>query len=332
MVLVGEALYDVTDPVHPRLLCEIRNTVAHLFTTDTFEYLRPTSPSGTEVVLHSIGSGNESVVAGWPLNLHTDSGSWGDWTADGNNAATFEAGTDASGNATIQVWLFSERSNTELYEFPSPATDCICRFGLPQPVLAFSADGQFLVSGWPIGKGATPLRVYRVSDRTWVQTMAAGEDQAFWSHTGHRLYLAPRNSLPPRAWSPEGGFAAIGNAVTWAYAPSLSPDEKQVAYTAFAVPANFAEVSVYFYDFARDTSPKAVDLPRSEITFVKDGWVWYWDEVPCTSNCASATQSGTRLFAMQLSTGVEHSVVFATGESPVDLKSGWGPGQFWPNS
>ncbi len=331
-MLIGGALYDVTDPVHPRLLCTIQNTVAHLYTGDTFGFLRRTSPSGTEVRLHSIRNGDLRTIAGWPLDLLDGPAAFsGAWTPDGDHAASMVESTDASGNPTIQVWLFAQPNKTELYEFPSPATDCICRFGLPQPVLAFSPDAQYLVAGWPIGKGATPLRVYQTSDGTLVQTMAAGEDQAFWSRTGHRLYLAPRYNLPPRMWTPEAGFAALGSAVNWEYAPSLSPDEKQVAYTAYAVPANFANMSVYFYDFAKDTSPKVVDMPRSEITFVEDGWVWYRNEVPC-SNCASPTQAGTKVFAMQLSTGVEQQVVFRVGESPVDLQSGWGPGQFWPNT
>jgi len=35
---------------------------------------------------------------------------------------------------------------------------------------------------------------------------------------------------------------------------------------------------------------------------------------------------------MNLAAGVETPVVFAAGESPLELKSGWSAGQFWPNS
>src|SRR5205823_3615414 len=34
MVLIGQAIYDVSDPVHPKLLCRVNNTVTHLFTQD----------------------------------------------------------------------------------------------------------------------------------------------------------------------------------------------------------------------------------------------------------------------------------------------------------
>jgi hypothetical protein len=158
MALVGQAIYDVTDATHPRLLCQVSNTATHLYTGDTFQYIRRSGDSGTEVVLHSIGSGNESVVAGWPIKLlGSVFGNVGAWSLDGNEAATAVAVTDSSDDTAIQIWLFSQPSTTMLYEFAQPLTDCICRFGLAPPVLAFSADGQYLVSGWPIGKGAVSL-------------------------------------------------------------------------------------------------------------------------------------------------------------------------------
>src|SRR5260370_18667163 len=69
-----QLLYDVTDPVRPRLLCKISNTSTHLFTLDTFEYLKPVSATETDVMLHSLGSGNESHAGKFPFNF--TSGSW----------------------------------------------------------------------------------------------------------------------------------------------------------------------------------------------------------------------------------------------------------------
>jgi hypothetical protein len=331
MVLIGGALYEVTDPVHPVLLCQISNTTAHLFTGDTITYIRR-SGEGTEAVLRSLGSGNEQVVAGWPLKMLTQPTVLaGDWAADGDHAANMAVVTEPSGDLTVQVSLFVTPSTTMLYSFPQPLTDCICRFGLPYPVLAFSADGQYLVSGWPIGKGATPLRVYRVADAALVQTMDFTESQAVWSRTGHRLYLAPRDVLTPRTWSPEDGFAALPGANPWTHGLSLSPDGKQMAYTAFADPANFANVSIYVYDFASQKTTKVIDKPRSEITFVKDGWVWYSEEAPCT-NCASPTGPTKKVFAMNLGTRIETPVTFAAGKSPSELNLQWSPAEFWPNS
>jgi len=324
MVLIGQALYDVSDPVHPRLVCLVRNTSTQLFTADTFEYIRRSGPDGTEVVLHSIGSGNERVVAGWPLKLmNLPNGGYGVWTPDGNNAATFVAGTDANGNQTNQVWLFAQPNKTELYEFLQPLTDCICRFGLPSPTLAFSADGQYLASGWPIGKGATPIRIYRVADASLVETLDITDAAPIWSRTGHRLLLAMS-----RSWTPENGLSGQAGASAWSYMAGLSPDGTQIAYTGFA---DAVSIRVYVYDIASGKTRMLIDKSRSEVTFVKDGWVWYLEEAPC-ANCAGQSGPTDKVFAMNLDGGAETPVVFAAGESPSALQSGWGPGQFWPNS
>jgi hypothetical protein len=72
--------------------------------------------------------------------------------------------------------------------------------------------------------------------------------------------------------------------------------------------------------------------------FVKDGWVWYLDERACTpaDSCPGATMPTTKVFAMQLSTGIETEVSFPAGENPVNKPGDptyWpsiGPGEFWP--
>jgi hypothetical protein len=336
MVLIGQALYDVTDAVHPRLLCQISDTVTHLFTQDTFAYLRRITPEATEVVLHSIGSGNERVIAGWPLKLLDGPfGHLGAWTMEGNAAASAVQATSSTGNQTIQIWLISEAGTNMLYAFDQPLTDCICRFGLPSPTLAFSADGQYLVSGWPIGKGASPLRVYRRVDGTLVQTFELGDVEAIWSRTGHRLYLTGLAGKS-RSWTPEEGFAALDGATAWPYAIGLSPDGSQVAYTAYLDPATQADLRVYAFDIAGHKTRLLTGQMRSEVTFVKDGWVWYREEVACQGGAADCGPWGTKttgkVLAMDMASGSELGVVFAAGESPNELQSGWSPGGFWPNS
>lgn len=331
MALVGRAIYDVTDPLRPRLLCRIAGTVAHLFTTDTFEYIRPSGDQGTELVLHSIGSGNESVAARWPLQL-TDlpMGGYGSWTLDGDSAATFASGTDASGSATIQVWLFAQAKKRELYDFPQPLTDCICRFGLPPPVLSFSPDGRYLVSGWPIGKGAQPLRVYRVADASLVVTLNVEDTLAIWSPTGDRLY-ASGSSGSVATWAPDDRLVYLADTPVWPYMAGMSPDGKKVVYTDYADQGGTANLRVYLFDIATQSTRMLVDQPRSEVTFVKDGWVWYLEEAPC-ADCPGQSGPTDTVFAMNLSTGGEQKVTFSAHESPADLQTGWGPAEFYPNS
>ncbi len=336
MVLIGGAIFDVRDPVHGFPMCVISNTVAHLYTGDTFGYIRPSGDTGTEVVLHAIGSNNESVVAGWPFVMTSGPfGRVGAWTVDGNAASTAVSSTDSAGNPTIQIWLFAQPSTTMLYSFPAPLTDCICRFGLPVPTLAFSADAQYLVAGWPIGKGATGLHVYRVVDRSLVAVLDATDENAFWSHTGHQLFTTSRAN-PPRAWTPEAGYATLDGASPWQYMPSLSPDGSEVAYTAYMNPSSFTNLRVYVYDIAAHKTRMLSDQMRSEVTFVRDGWVWYREEATCDttqSTCGPGGTTSTRnVYAMDLATGVEQAAIFQSGQSPSDIGSGWSSAEFWPNS
>lgn len=332
MALVGGALYDVSDPVHPFLVCQISNTVAKLFTGDTFGYLRRSGDTATEVVLRSIGSGNESVVAGWPLILL--GGPFGfsrAWTINGTEAATAVAATDANGNQTIQIWLFVQPSTSMLYAFNQPATDCICRFGLPEPTLSFSADGQYLVAGWPVGKGAIALQVFRTFDHAMVAPLSNDFVHAVWSPTGHTLYLSPITAQP-FTWTPEDGLAPLAGATGWFEMPGISPDGNYIAYTAYPDPQNQVDPHVYVYDLQKHTSRPLSSSMRSDATFVKDGWVWAFEEVACNTGCAGATQASDRVFAIDLASSAETQVVFRAGESPSELKSGWSAAQFWPNS
>ena len=330
MVMVGEAIYEVADPTHPRLLCQVKNTTVHLFTADTFEYIRRSGDSGTEVVLHSMSSGNESVVAGWPIRVWNAFGNAGTWTPDGNSAATFVQSTGANA-LTLQVWLFAQSKTTMIWEFPIGVAQDICPFGLTPATLAFSADGQYLVAGWPVGQGALPLRVFRVADGALVQGFDITDTGALWSRSGHRLYLNARS------WTPEDGFAPLSDATYWPHMAGLSPDGAEVAYTDHGVGAATTSrlatqyLRVYVYDIAGKNTLQLTTQDRAEVTFVKDGWVWYWDKIPFTT-CPDPTALGQRVFAMQVGTGIEQPVVFATGESPTELQSGWSPGQFWPNS
>ncbi len=334
MVLIGQSLYEVSDATHPKLLCTISNTSAHLYTADTFTYIR-WSGEGTEVVLHSIGSGNESVISGFTLALLRPSwGGFGAFSPDGTVAANAVAGTDGSGNQTIQIWLFSGRSVGELYEFLQPLTDCICRFGIPPPVLAFSADGQYLVSGWPVGKGATPFAVYRVADRVRVASFDPSTSFAAWDWTGHHLYVS--GMAGSQSWTPETGAVVLKSATQWPYDAGTSPDGAGVAYTAYVDPADPKTLRVYAYDFAGASSRLLVNRLRSEVVFVKPGWVWYLEEAACdpaAPNCAPwGTAPTGRVFAMDLKVGAETPVVFASPQTTSSPNFDWGPGEFWPKS
>ena len=330
-VLLGRAggvqtVFDVSDPVHPRLLCRISGGPAHLYTGDTFSYLRPWR-GGFEDVLHSMGSGNESGIATFPqpgiggAYFGTPA-----WTADGSIGALPVRGVDQYGVDRAYVWLYWQASAGLLDSFTWPLADCICRFGLPQMTLALSPDGLYAVAGWPVGKGAAPLRVYRLLDRNLVGSFDTSVTVAIWGRTGHRLYVSGTGGS--QIWTPEGAVFPLPHAAQWPYEVGLSPNGSQIAYTAYTDPSQPTTVRVYVYDQQSDATRILIDSrPRSEVTFVKTGWVWYLEEAACSS-CAGGTAPTGKVFAMDLSVGLEQQVIFAQGEAPTDLA----PAEFWPNA
>jgi hypothetical protein len=325
----------VTDPVRPRLLCTIKYTSAHLFTGDTFEYLKPVSATETDVMLHALGSGNESHAGKFPF--YVTSGSWlSDQTVMAYTMPQAPDNSNYPGGGT-QVWLYAQRRTALLYTYRTGLGDCICRFGLPPPVLAVSPDGQYLVAGWIAGKGSEPLAVYRVSDRSKVTSFDPTVEGAFWDRTGHRLFVTSLAPNPAQSWTPEAGVAGLTGAAAWSYLPGSSPDGSQVAYTAYVDPNNQVAPRIYAYDVKAGATRLLVDQLRTQVLSVKDGWVWSLDERPClpADQCPGATMPTGRVYAMDLSTGAEREVVWGFGDDPHGQAGiyGWGvfaPGEFWP--
>jgi hypothetical protein len=321
-------VYDVSDPLHPRLICNIANNSAHLVSGDTIEWLKPISDTQTDVVLQELGSGHGGPSGTFPFRVTI-----GSWLPD-RSVMAYSRRVDSN----IEVWLYANQQTVHLLTYPVGIGDCICRFGLPPQVLAVSPDGQYLVAGWEAGKGSKPLVVYRVSDHSLTTWLDPSATFAFWDRTGHRLLLQRFGRSLAQTWTPEGGFVDIAASAGWSYLPGLSPDGGQVAYTAYSDP-NFREPRVYVYDRKTFSTRTLVDQLRTQVVFVMADWVWYLEERACVAadSCAGSTMPTGRVFAMRLSAGKESPVTFAPGEDPVTQSGGvsflsFGPGEFWPAS
>jgi len=333
-----QQLYDVSDPLHPRLLCRITNTTAHLFTGDTFEYLKPVSATETDVILHSLGSGHESVAGKFPFYAPAAA-----WLPDQSVVAyTLPVPPDNAtySNGGLAVHLYAHQQDSLLLSYPIPAIDCLCRFGLAPQILALSADGQYLVEGWPIGGGSGRVTVFRVSDRTIAKALDPTVGSAFWDKVGHRLFMGRGPTDAELSWTPEGGVTSLTGAPGWPFLAGQSPDGTQVAYTAYLDPPAQNQLRAYVYDFKAGTARMLIDKLRSQVLFVKDGWVWYLEEAACDPAACNApwgTQPTGKVFAMHLTGGGETEVTFATEENPVAPSDGinwvlFGPGEFWPST
>src|SRR5690349_10841673 len=268
MVLVGNAIYEIADPEHPRLLCSFANTRAHLFTGDSFEYIRRSGDTGTEVVLHSIGSGNERVVAGWPIKLLDDKGGvMGDWMPDGNSAESLVPGIDGGGRNVLEPYVFAQGTTSRPAQYLTPQG--------PQdsePTLAFSADGQYIVSGWAASPSHYPLEVYQIGRNDPVQLLDPADASVIWSKFGHVLFIAPSLNKEARSWFPETGFEPFALTTAWQSRPSISPDGTRIVFAEQNVSTAQDVFTVDLFDLqSQKPIALALESSRPHVTFVNDG-------------------------------------------------------------
>ena len=327
----GIFIYDVGDPVHPRVICRIANTYVHILTGTSFEYLAPQLDGTTEVVLHALGSNNESVAARLMANLIAPSTSWVGPVAGTRDFGTLAymagGGVDASGFDATDVWVATPSGRTRIFSYGVPGKDAFGRPGFAPETLSFSSDGEYLAAGWSVA--TKPVHVFRVSDGANVSpTLPADFRFAFWSKTGATLYIVGNTSVSQ--WTPGSSITALST-IPWTLEPSFSPDGAEVAFT---IVTSTHQVRTYVYDLTGRSSRLLVDQPRSSAVFVKTGWVWEMEEKPCVqssnSACFDPTVPDGKVLAVDLATGRETAVVFASGESPSTY--GLAAGDLWPKS
>jgi hypothetical protein len=96
---------------------------------------------------------------------------------------------------------------------------------------------------------------------------------AFWSRSGHRLFVVRVGTFAGQSWTPEAGMSNLAGAHVWSFLPGMSPDASRVACTAYADPSTFQNLRVYTYDLKAASTRLLINKLRTQLIFVKDGWV-----------------------------------------------------------
>ena len=328
----GTILYDVGDPLHPHAVCKISNTRAHIVTGTAFEYLVPRPDGTTDVVLHALGSNNESVAATFKADIYHGVGGWYNPIAWGPSLSAMaylaDGGTDAQGFGVTDVWLATTTGRFKIYSYSVPGRDAFGRPGFAPVTLGFSPDGDYLAAGWTVA--TSPVRVFRLSDRANVTPAWPADFRfAFWGKKDDTLFIVGLQSVA--SWKPGGVVATVPSTPAWVLDPNLSPDGTQVAFTALT---STRDVRPYVYGLNARTSRLLVNQSRSSTAFVRSGWVWYAEEKPCgqptpENPCFDPTQPDGKFLAFELVTGRESLVTFAAGEGPSNF--GATPVDLWPS-
>ena len=332
----ASVLYDVTDPLHPHVVCRIANTYVHILTGTSFEYLVPRADGTTDIVLHALGSNNESVAARMKADLYRAwSGGWESvaWSPSLDTMAYLaNGGVNADGLGVTDIWMATATGRTKVYSYAVGGKDAFGRPGFPPPTLGLSADGAYLVAGWTIA--LSPVRVFRLSDMADVTPSPPPDFRfALWGKSGHTLYMVGGSSVV--VWTPGSPPNTLPATPAWLLGPNFSPDGARVAFTAVTTTR---AVTANVYDLGSRTDRQLSSQPRSSIVFVRAGWVWDLEEKTCvqssTSGCFDPTAPDGKVLAMELASGRESAVSFAPGEAPFQppTYAFLGPGDLWPSS
>ena len=240
-VLLGS----LSDPLHPKTLCTIDHGYQVRFISPTeISYLTNTSSNDpihattqiTRINLADMKSTTVLTVTGDVMDSA--------WSPNGSDLA-YLLYTEDSNQAANQAWL--NVPGTE----PLALTPQIPLFGRSgtvndQILMRFSHDGKYLLMVDTAIAGVLPaspdqavIQVHSVPDGgvVWVppaeilqgaKVFGAAVTMAAWSHLSDRLYY--RDQAGVHAWDPSGRVSTVMAGVVW-YSPSLSPDDRLVAYS-----------------------------------------------------------------------------------------------------
>jgi hypothetical protein len=305
----GLHVYDVADPLHPRLLC--RMTLArhpHLLSNRTVEYLAADGSGAWTIERLTFGSAPVAVAAAQsgPYSV-----AWGP-----NGALVYERQImDATGQCcgTAEIHVLSGGADRVLCKYQVPLIGIGGGRFPPTRLFDISNDGYYFANSALFGKGSKGCALFvNIADGSAVATIPDDAEGGFWSSRSQRLYLLTRSGV--QAWTSAAGFRTL-TTDTWIQ-PSEAPGGQHVAYTYYKkASGDDVNLRVGVYELGTGPTSGLPDKPRSQAGFVTTSVLWYLEEGPCAdpSTCTGSALPTGNVLACNLDTGVESAVTFAEG-------------------
>jgi hypothetical protein len=291
-------LYDVSDPVHPRLICRSANTFMHLLDGNAISYITVVARQ-VVVVRHDLTSGAETLIAQLPTDPRVSD--FASWTPDGSLEVY------ASG---LQIHLWSNGADHLLYSFETHPAGFESRWNSPRGIVEFSPDHAYVAISDPADFTSQNLRIFSVDDRRQVLAIGTGYAQGGTWIANDRFVWGTGSVMQ---WTPTGG-AKLLRSERW-FGATGSSDGRWLAATLLT-----------------DTlQPRVVIVPvgagRTFVTglgsspgFVTPTVVWYAEEAPCppSTQCgADPTGPDRTVYAFDVTNGSDQVVHFRVGEEPI---------------
>jgi len=313
-VVAGQFIYDVADPINPRLVCRSANTYIRLLDGNAIAYT--TAADGhLAIVRRDLITGAESRIA----ELRADSPPYSaSWTSDGSLEVYATGGAaDVNGRVPVQVHLWSNGADHILYAFDGGPGGFAGRWSA-HFILEFSPDHAYLaISDTNYSPQNYSVRIFSVTDLS--QKLVAGTQGlaaagGTWVNKDRFVWAAGSGTL--MQWTPTEG-ATLLRSERW-FTPTSSSDGRWLAGTLLTDQSNPRVVIVSVAGGGTLTTGLG-SSPR----FVTPTVVWYAEEGPDTSGgftclepCVHPTTPNGTVRALDVMNRSDQVVRFRVGEAP----------------
>jgi hypothetical protein len=310
VVIAGDFVYDVADPVHPRLVCRAASTAIHLLDGNSIAYT--TAVAGHVVIVRrDLTTGAESRIA--QLRVEPQPYYYGRaaWTWDGSLEVYSTSVPRPNGRWLVSVHLRSGAADSVLFTVDAGPGGLESRWS-PRPILVFSPDRAYLaVSDFGFAIYGNNVRIFSVADRRQKFVTATSSSGGTW--IGNDRFVWASGKL--MQWTPTGGAKPL-RPEAW-YGATTSSDGLWLAGTLITDWASPRALIV------RDGGRTAFKTgPASSPAFVTPTVVWYAEEGPdtsgsnqCSEPCSHPTVPDGTIRAFDVTNGTDVVVRFRAGEA-----------------
>lgn len=314
-VIADRFVYDVSDSVHPRLVCRSANTLIHLLSGNAVAYTSVIDGQ-TFVVRHDLTTGAESEVARLPADpLSNPVGAYAAWTSDGSlEAYATSSAAYANGRFQLHLHLWSNGVDHVLYTIDRVPMGFESRWS-PLGVVEFSPDHAYLAFS-PV---LDFMRIFSVADQSQVFAVATRAVGGTWVANDRFVWAVDQDltkSSGVMQWTPATGATVI-RPDYW-YAPTSSLNGAWLAATEPFRLSNQSDTSYPRVVIVSVGGSKVYESGLGSAPgFVTPTVVWYAEEGSCAQSCISPTAANGTIHALDVTNGNDQTFHFRVGEEPI---------------
>jgi len=293
-------LADVSDPVHPRIICTITGSWSpQLVTQGMISWSAtqgsPGTPGSSVIATLDVFTGTTAVAASWTGGGFLDG--LHSWSPDESTLAYITSDATA-----VTVHLLTGAGDRVIATYGAvpgrgvnPAED--------DAFLAFSPDGAYFVLEQTFTGTGDRLDVWSRSGIAFSQPSAT---MAAWGSTASKLYFRQPNAAIVYVWDSAGAAGnrtqAFGQQLAWIRPSTDAGDD----YLAFTVRDSSGVPHVWLYGYGGRAGGQLPNV-RSSPVFLNPATVFLVEEAACGANCGigPSNQPDGKTFTYSIATKTE---------------------------